>query len=182
MNTLQWIGLLFAAALGTTVALFKKYYMPSLDSLHTPTTPPVAPPVPPTAPQPPETANATTKPTLAQFFKYQWQFEGANPANCNPGNYRFYHGGYLPIYGNVKCSVGGFAMFPTLAQGKMYATNSTKSVIKNHPELTILTYIGGDKGWSGYAPASDNNPVLNYANFIAKGLGVDNLYKMSALV
>ena len=78
--------------------------------------------LPSTATQLPKTAN----PTLAQFLRWQWQLEGAVPANNNPGNYKFFYGGYMPIYGNVKRSVGGFAMFPTLAQGKMYALACTK--------------------------------------------------------
>jgi hypothetical protein len=158
--------------------MLKLFSMSSEDNYTTPPyIPPASPQEPATAPITPNTVN----PTLEQFLTYQWQFEGAVPANCNPGNYRYYYGGYLPIYGNVKCSKGGFAMFPTLAQGKLYAINSTKSVIKKHPELTILTYIGGDKDWSGFAPASDNNPVQAYATFIAKRLGVGINFLMREL-
>lgn len=155
------------------------------EDINIPAIPPILPTEPslpveqPTMPIPAKTPNNAT---LADFLKWQWQFEKAVPANKNPGNYRFYYGGYLPIYGNVKKSVGGFAMFPTLAQGQMYATTSTKVVIKNHPELTILTYIGGNKNWSGYAPASDNNPVSNYATFIATHLGVKTSFLMKNLV
>lgn len=141
-----------------------------------------APILPNQLPNTPSKANLAPSVKLADFLKWQWQFEGAVPSNNNRGNYRFYHGGYLPIYGNVKCSVGGFAMFPTLAQGDLYATNCTKSVIKNHPELTILTYLGGNGAWGGYAPASDHNPVLAYATFIAKGLGVGINFLMKNLI
>lgn len=135
----------------------------------------------PVAPVMPATASSPTKPTLADFLKWQWQFEGAVPANFNPGNYRFFYGGYLPVYGEVKKSVGGFAMFPTLQQGELYATNSTKNVIKHHPELTILTYLGGDGNWRGYAPVEDGNNPAQYATFIGNHLGVDKLFLMRNL-
>lgn len=86
------------------------------------------------------------------------------------------------MYEPVKVSKGGFAMFPTLALGELYATNSTKNVINHHPGLTILTYLGGDGDWGGYAPASDKNPVLEYATFISYHLGVDNSFLMRNLV
>lgn len=121
-------------------------------------------------------------PTLSDFLRYQWQFEGANPLIRNPGNYRFFYGGYLPVYGNVTRSPGGFAVFSTIEQGQLYSTNSTKNVIKHHPELSILTYIGGDGDWSGYAPASDHNPVLAYATYISSRLGVANSFLMKSLV
>ncbi|MHB1097905.1 MAG: hypothetical protein ACYC3F_17235 [Gemmatimonadaceae bacterium] len=171
--------------------------MPSTDNIaSTPELPYIPASVPPVmAPTDPKTVTDTTlpitpvqeapstpqKPTLADFLKWQWQFEGANPANNNPGNYRIFYGGYLPMYEPVKVSKGGFAIFPTLALGELYATNSTKNVIKNHPELTILTYIKGDGDWSGYAPASDKNPVTSYASFLAKGLGVGTDFLMRNL-
>ena len=125
---------------------------------------------------------ANITPSLEDFLKWQWQFEGANPDNRNPGNFRYFYGGYLPMYEPVGVSKGGFAIFPTLDLGELYATNSTKNVIKHHPELTILTYIGGDGTWGGYAPASDKNPVTAYATFISSHLGVSNSFLMKDLV
>lgn len=132
------------------------------------------------APTPPNSP-VQPVPTLHQFLTAQWEFENANPAINNPGNYRFHYGGYASMYGHVVCSAKGFAIFATLALGELYATNCTKGVIKNHPELTILTYIGGNGDWPGYAPASDNNPVNNYANFIASKLSVQPSFKMANL-
>jgi hypothetical protein len=181
MTPLEWLISFVVASLGIAITLFKKYYMPK-------ETITVSQPVTTTdtttveAPNSPVEPTTTPKPTLADFLKFQWQFEGANPANNNPGNYRFFYGGYLPIYGDVKKSVGGFAVFKTLALGELYATNSTKNVVKNHPELTILTYLGGDGDWRGYAPASDGNNPVEYATFISSRLGVDNSYLMRSLV
>jgi len=187
-----WLGAIIVVGLSATVALFRKggIYNPMSSSDNT-----TMPVVPSTSQNPAPSAIPLTntqsassssqeanKPTLVQFLTYQWIFEGAVPTNCNPGNYKFYYGGYLPIYGEVKCSKGGFAMFPTLAQGELYATNSTKSVIKNHPELTILTYLGGDGDWVGYAPSSDKNNPTEYATFISSRLGVQNSFLMKDLV
>jgi len=135
-----------------------------------------------TIPSDPKNAsNGQIKPTLSDFLKWQWQLEGAVPANNNPGNYKFFYGGYMPIYGNVKRSVGGFAMFPTLAQGELYAATCTKGVIKHHPELTILTYLGGNGDWPGYAPSSDRNNPLDYATFVSSHLGVGINFLMKDL-
>lgn len=110
--------------------------------------------------------------TLTNLIAAQTVFEGANPANCNPLNFRYHYGGYLPIYGKVGCSKGGFAMFKDNATGILYARNAIKQIFRNHPSLTIATYIAGDGNWSGFAPASDKNPVQQYASFIADRLGV----------
>lgn len=131
-------------------------------------------------PEPSQTSE-NTPPSLANFLKYQWQFENANPAINNPGNYRYYYGGYLPIYEPVKRSSGGFAIFPTLILGQDYAEVCTKNVIKNHPELTILTYIGGDGSYPGYAPSTDGNNPTQYATYISSHLGVTNDFLMRNL-
>ena len=140
-----------------------------------------APPEPVIAPSMPLPATQPAKPTptLLDTFCAAIAFrEGANPANNNEGNCKFSYGGYLPIYGLVKRSAGGFAMFPTKAQGDLYLHNLIKSIIHNHPNLTFLTFFAGDKaGWSGYAPKSDGNDPVSYAGQVAGkcGLGVDNL-------
>ncbi len=161
MTSLQWLITLILTSLGFTVAYTVKKH-----SMSQPTPDPTVPPTP------------TPTVTLNDFLKYQWQFEWAVSSNNNPGNYRYYYGGYLPMYEPVGRSVGGFAMFPTLPIGEQYAIACTKNVIKSHPDLTILTYISGDGDWEGYAPASDHNPVLAYANFIAKGIGVSTNFLM----
>lgn len=177
---LSVMGGIIVAGIGATLYFFRR------GGIYNPQTPveplPEAPTVPPEAVLPINPPLMQPKATLANFLKYQWQFEGAVPANKNPGNYKFFYGDYAPVYGAVKRSVGGFAMFPTLQQGQLYAINCTKGVIKHHPELTILTYLGGDKDWSGYAPSGDNNNPLEYATFIAKGLEVGITFLMKDLV
>lgn len=143
---------------------------------------PINTPTMPIEPAPtPSNSPVQPVPTLRQFLTAQWGFENANPAINNPGNYRFHYGGYASIYGNVGCSAKGFAIFPTLALGEEYATNCTKGVIKNHLGLTILTYIGGDVDWPGYAPASDANNPSHYASFVASKLDVPTSFKMANL-
>ncbi len=81
MNILQWIGLLFAAALGTIVALFKKYYMPSTDSLNTPIHPSQPPTAPATAPIQPVQPSALlwdTKPNIRHSVRLIADSEGLN--------------------------------------------------------------------------------------------------------
>lgn len=156
------------------ISWFKAHFMTSnLVVPPSPGTPESSQNVPPPAPD--------ITYALADFLKYQCQFEAANPINNNPGNCKYNYGGYLPIYGIVKRSAKGFAMFETLELGMLYLTNLTKEIVKNHQELTILTYIGGDSDWSGYAPATDDNPVMNYANHIAKNLGTTISFLMRDL-
>ena len=154
----------------------------ALPSENPPKTDNVAPPLPNSTPVAVSPAKNEGNPTLSDFLKWQWQFEGANPAINNPGNFRYFYGGYLPIYEPVGISKGGFAVFPTLFLGELYAINSTKNIIKNHPELTILTYLAGDGDWRGYAPVSDkgNNPP-EYAHFIASHIGVTPSFLMKDL-
>ncbi len=221
MTLLEWIGLGIAAALGTAVALFRpggKYNpkMPSLDNLdpETPYIPASPPPImaPPAPKTPPDESKPPTQPfpTLEKFMTLIRDFEGKpgdqNYRLNNPGNFRFSRIGYMPIYGIVKESQNGFAIFKDAATGWLYMKNAIKSIIHNNPNLTIYTFIAGDEtlgalgerwggylaiageekelsfGWDGYSPASDNNPVNNYANYLAKGLGVDILFLVKNLV
>jgi hypothetical protein len=138
-------------------------------SKYAPPEPVITPQMPPTATQP-----VQPTPTLLDTFCAAIAFrEGANPTNNNEGNCKFYYGGYLPIYGIVKRSVGGFAMFPTKAQGDLYLQNLIKGIIHNHPNLTFLTFFAGNgKGWGGYAPAADKNDPVSYAEQVAGKCGV----------
>lgn len=137
---------------------------------------PVLPTTPPPAPK---------TPTVAEFCLAIRDFEGQpgdpNYRNNNPGNCRYSKAGYLPIYGPVGRSPNGFAIFKDYATGWLYLNNFVKSVIHNHPNLTIYTFIAGEGTWGGYSPASDNNPVLNYATFLGKRLGVDKDFPMKNL-
>lgn len=157
--------------------------------------PPEAPKTPPTDELPPKTIDDTppletpqNKATLENLCLAIRDFEGgpndANYKNNNPGNCRYNDGGYLPIYGKVRRSPGGFAIFPTYEQGWLYLHNFLKTVIHNHPELTLLTLIRGRGEWAGYAPPGepDNNPSEEYAQFLANRLGVDKSFKIRNLV
>ena len=94
----------------------------------------------------------------------------------NPGNARYSKEGYLKIYEPVKMSKNGFAIFPSYEIGWLYLKNMLKNKIKKHPDWTIYNLI------SHYAPAEDDNPVDNYARFVAKRLDVDISYKVKNLV
>ncbi len=120
-------------------------------------------PIPPTA-------------TLEVMCKAIKDMEGANPANNNPGNCRYFYGGYHPMYEPVGRSKGGFAIFPTYELGWLYLKNTVKGKIKNHPTWTLLDFF------NNYAPESDGNNPTHYAAFVAKRLGVDSGFLMKDLV
>jgi hypothetical protein len=119
------------------------------------------------------------KPTVKDFCNAIAEFEGApgdaNHINNNPGNCRFNYTGYMPMYGVVKCSPKGFAIFKDWDTGMLYLNNMVKGMIHNHPTETILQFM------TRYAPSFEN-PTVAYANFITKKLGVDNSYMMKDLV
>ena len=124
------------------------------------------PPVEPTMPAPPTSL-------LDRFCAAIAFREGANPANNNEGNCKFYYGGYLPVYGVVKRSPGGFAMFPTKAQGDLYLCNLIIGIIKEHPQLTFFTFFAGSPslGWGGYAPSTDGNDPVSNSSQVATACG-----------
>lgn len=192
MTTLEWIGLLFAAALGAMVAFFRRYYMPP-ERLRDFTEIPYMPSTSPELPRrddlevekdkvPPPEIKEPSRATLENLCSAIRDFEGkpgdASYRNNNPGNVRYHKGGYLPMYGEVKCSPAGFAVFPTYEQGWLYLSNFLKTVIHNHPTLTLKEFIGGKGEWKGYAPASDSNPVEEYATFLRNRLGVDKDFRI----
>lgn len=135
---------------------------------------PTTPVAPPVAPQPPSRAN------LDELCTAIRDFEGrpgdANYRNNNPGNCRYHLGGYLPMYGNVRRSPGGFAIFPTYALGWLYLQNMIKGQIAKNPNQTLYEFM------TRYAPESDNNPTPKYAAYIATRLGVDIHFRMGDLV
>jgi hypothetical protein len=54
-------------------------------------------------------------------------------------------------------------------------------ILKQHPRLTLLDFVGGQRtsegvvvpgGYPGWAPAQDNNQPLIYAQYLATGLGL----------
>jgi hypothetical protein len=117
----------------------------------------------------------TVEPSLLDKFclairDYEGAPGDANYKNNNPGNCRYYEGGYLPQYEPVYCSPDGFAIFPSMAVGMLYLENMVKLRIANHPAWTIEDFF------TNYAPTSDGNNPLLYAAFVAKRLGVGVSY------
>ena len=146
------------------------------------TTPPVEPPKTPIiAPQP------YPKATIENLCLAIRDFEGLklNPKTGqpdqnwrlnNPGNARYSKEGYLKIYEPVKISKNGFAIFKDYDTGWLYLKNMLKNKIKKHPDWTLYDLI------NNYAPPEDDNPVDNYARFVAKRLDVDISYEVKNLV
>lgn len=99
------------------------------------------------------------------FFGSIKTYEEANPANNNPYNFRYYFGGYLPKYGVVKESSGGFAMFESLALGELYGQTCIIEMVQNHPEWNFLDFF------TRFAPPSDGNDTSLYAATVAKWCG-----------
>lgn len=100
----------------------------------------------------------------------------ANYRNNNPGNCRYYEGGYLPVYEPVLRSPAGFAVFKNMATGTLYLENLVKEKIHNHPRWTLSDFF------ENYAPSSDNNNPLLYASFVARRLGVSVSYQCSQIL
>ncbi len=104
---------------------------------------------------------------LNKFCLFIKGYEGANPENNNPYDFRYYFGGYLPKYGVVKESPGGFAMFETYALGELYGRTCITEMIQNHPHWTFVDFF------NRFAPVNDgNNPTL-YATRSAAEFGVE---------
>ena len=171
------MGAIILAGMAATIALFRKGgpYNPEIAPIPEQTVD--SPSVPFNHVVPPESSEK--RPTLTQVCNAMALFEGgpgeASYRNNNPLNCKFFTGGYLPMYEPVKKSAAGFAIFPSREIGWLYGFNMLKNKIKNHPNWTLRDLV------SDHAPASDNNPVDIYTAFVAKGLGVDNLYPVSKI-
>lgn len=180
--------------------------MPSLDRLDTfppeDYIPSSIPPImAPTATSTPKVENVTEtkpsevhKPTVEDFCEGLKQYEGwilpggkdwsgkvypkgSNSYQCNnPGNVRFYTGGYLPKYLPVIKSTNNFAIFKDYETGWCYLNEMVKTKIRLHPEQTILDFM------KIYAPVEDDNDPVKYTQFLTKRLGVDNGLLMKELV
>lgn len=187
---LLYLVMAIAGALGIGVGIFSRYYRPSEDSItldyrdkelddfsepvepvQDPRETPVKreseefPPDPIPEPLPPK------KPDMLETFCLAIRdFEGkpgdANYRNNNPGNFKCSPVGYAAKYGKVRCSPGGFAIFPTYELGWLYLLNSVRNRAKKHPEWTIRDFF------YNYAPPADHNPTEKYAQFVARRCGV----------
>ncbi len=178
MTYYLFMGSMILIGLGCTAWFFRKggIYNPSTSEMEYIPTPPI-------------TTITETMPTLTQLCDAITIMEGANPANNNPGNCKFYEGGYAAMYGVVRRSKGGFAMFATPELGIRYLRNMIKGIIKKYPNLTLLTFFAGERdakgkivGYPGYAPKEDKNDPVHYSKFVAKRLAVDNGFPMKNLV
>lgn len=100
-----------------------------------------------------------------------------NYRNNNPGNCRYSPVGYLPMYGHVRKDKDGFAIFKDYATGFLYLQNLVKHKIQQNPHATIQQFM------AVYAPTSDGNDPVAYANFLGRRLGVDSTsYQMGNLI
>ena len=140
--------------------------------------------MPPTAPLPTETVN--TVPSMLETFcgairDYEGKPGDLNYMLNNPGDVRPSPVGYLPMYEPVVIvdtdtstiypfHKGKFAKFPTYEIGWEYLMNLVHYTATIHPDWTILDYF------SHYAPTSDGNAPLPYADYVATACGctVDN--------
>lgn len=130
----------------------------------------------------PTTQNGGGHPLLERLCILIRNYEGipgdANYANNNPGNCRYNPDGYLVKYEPVTKSPAGFAVFPSYEVGWMYLENMISGRIHAHPNWTLLQFFQGVKNANGeyeggYAPDSDGNNSILYAQAIGKGLSVD---------
>lgn len=142
-----------------------------MDWLYTPNDPIMTPeptPAPITPPQPISSPTALSK--LEVFCEAITNYEGGpgdpNHTNNNPGDCRCSQVGYLPKYGKVGCSPGGFAIFPTWDLGMEYLQNLVQQRATIHPSWTFLQFF------QNYAPSGDKNSPDKYATNVAAHCGV----------
>lgn len=170
-DTIAAVATIFSYA---TYRLFKKGgpYNPEMPSTDSSTMPVYSPPTASTSPKVEsvtESTPYTPKRTLETFCHAIEAMEGgpgdASHRNCNPGNFRCSPVGYLPKYGKVGCSAGGFAIFPTYQLGWEYLIASVHYRAAQHPHWTIIDFF------ENYSPKGDGNDPVTYANFVAKACG-----------
>lgn len=112
--------------------------------------------------------------------------EGAKPSRNNPGNIR-YRGQQYAVNDN------GFCKFDTYEHGYEALKNlliracTGKSALYS-PEMSLYEFYAGvynpngTKKYPGYAPKEDGNDPVNYANFVAKHLGIPVTKKIKELL
>ena len=96
--------------------------------------------------------------------------------NKNPGNTKFSTKGYLAKYEPVRKDSTGFAIFPSYEIGWLYLKNLVLQKAKEHPNWDLLDFC------SNWAPASDNNNPVAYAEFVAKKMNVPTTWKIRTLL
>lgn len=103
--------------------------------------------------------------------------QGSVSFRCrNPGNARFYIGGYLAKYGevrestlgkNVEKGIRGFAVFSSYEVGFMYLKNLILEKARKLPSDNLFDFF------KVYAPKEDNNDPIKYAEAVAKAMNVN---------
>jgi len=96
--------------------------------------------------------------------------------NNNPGNCRYSPVGYLPYYEPVERSADDFAIFKDYATGWLYLENLVREKIQANPSATIAQFF------AVYAPASDGNDPVRYAQTIAQEIGVETSFPVRNLL
>lgn len=149
-------------------------------------TPPVAPPIA-VPPQPTQNSMLTLFALAIRNFE-GWGAPGSRlngvyyPSgtrsykNNNPGNARYFSGGYHSMYGKVGKDKDGFAIFKDYDTGFLYLQNMIKQKARNHPLWNIYDFF------VAYAPKEDNNDPRRYATFVASKLAVTIEYPMSKII
>lgn len=118
--------------------------------------------------------NEGTKAFLSQWIEAIKQMEGAKPSRNNPGNLRF-------VGQEYAVNDNGFCKFETYQHGYDALKNlliracTGKSKVYN-PEMNLTDF------YNVYAPASDGNNPVRYAQFVAGKLGVSVETKIKNLI
>lgn len=117
-------------------------------------------------------------------MKFEGWYVGSNSYKCNnPGNIRcggyYYLSSFIRSLGATACSFKNFAIFPTkekgyeaLCQFLLYAQQNKLYSYSQYAKKQGKTICSILDFYNVYAPTGDNNVPNNYANFIAKQLGL----------
>ena len=100
--------------------------------------------------------------------------------NNNPGDLRDACNGTEWI-GQIGVDDGGFCIFATIEDGWRALQRDLTNHAAKWPWQSLASFIGGEHGWPGYAPASDSNEATGYAEAIADALGVTPQTRFSEL-
>lgn len=97
--------------------------------------------------------------------------------NHSPGNVRYSPVGYLPIYLPVGKDADNFAIFKNYATGLLYLKNLILEKSRKSPSDNLYDFF------SKYAPKSDGNDSIAYAEFVAQYMGVNpSTFRVSQLL
>lgn len=101
---------------------------------------------------------------------------GRGAANCNPGNLRPPNGAANFWQGQTGVDARGFAIFGSMAVGWAKLESNLRTHCRENPNQTLGEYI------ASYAPASDGNEPVEYAQKVAARLGVDTEIPLKQLL